>query len=641
MAPQAATAGNGRKNGRWTLGTAASVAVLALVCVLTIGLGVLRELEARNAELRSAESAADNLSRSLLQHAEDTIQLVDNALVGLVRRLETEGFTPEALGRLQGFLDLRRQTLPRLRGLFVYGADGAWLATSERVDLAGRNNADRAYFAHHRASPDGAAHIGMPVKSRSGGQWIVTVSRRVNHPDGSFAGVVLGTVDVAYFARVFSAFDVGRQGSIALLTEEGQLLARFPHDEAAIGRVFEGFPMLRAARSGTLRFRSTIDGVRRVSAFHRNPPLPLVVMVSRGEDEVLGDWRADAAWRMSLVLVLVLVLAGLGGLIIRELSSRQRLLLAIQAREADFRLLAEASGDMVSRISFDGILTYVSPSALRIVGWAPERLIGSPALAGLEPEDRQAVGEVVEAMRQGRRTEALISYRTRHRLSGMVWLESALSVTHDPETGEVDGVVAISRDVTEHKQAEGHLVRLATLDGLTGLANRRTFDQALEAALKPEAGDEPVSLLLIDVDHFKAFNDTYGHQAGDGCLRQVAAALQGHATRPDDLAARYGGEEFALVLPRTDAAGARLLAERIRAAVADLAMPHAASPTAAHVTVSIGGTTVRPGEGLAPAAVVELADQALYAAKRAGRNRVRASSPVHTLFGPPAGIKAG
>lgn len=630
------------RNGRLTIGTAASAAALAVICILLIGLGVLRELEARNADLKGAESAAGILSRSLLQHADDTIQLVDNALIGIIRRLETEGFAPEALGRLQGFLDLRKQTLPRLRGLFVYGADGAWLATSEGVDLAGRNNADRAYFAHHRASPEREAHIGMPVKSRAGGQWIITISRRVNNPDGSFAGVVLGTIDVAYFSQVFSAFDVGRQGSIALFSAEGGLIARFPHDEAAIGRIFEGAPLIRSALSGAMRFRSSLDGVRRVSAFHRHPRLPLVVMVSRGEDEVLADWRADATWRMALVFALVLILAGLGALIIRELSARQRLLQAIQARESDFRLLAEASGDMVSRISFDGMLTYVSPSSLRVVGWPADQLAGSPALAGLEPEDRQAVEEVVEAMRQGRQSEALISYRTRHRLTGIVWLESALSVTHDPETGEIDGVVAISRDVTEHKQAEGHLVRLAKLDGLTGLANRRSFDEALQAAFGADAGDEPLSLLLVDVDHFKTFNDTYGHQAGDGCLRQVAAVLQSHATRPDDLAARYGGEEFALVLPRTDGAGCRLLAERIRAAVAQLAIPHAGSTTDAHVTISIGGTTVRPaGDGLTAPQVIDLADQALYAAKRAGRNRVRVSSPVRTLFGPSCDAKAG
>jgi diguanylate cyclase (GGDEF)-like protein/PAS domain S-box-containing protein len=314
------------------------------------------------------------------------------------------------------------------------------------------------------------------------------------------------------------------------------------------------------------------------------------MLIARGKDEVLAPWRAEASWRMIMVVGLTLLIAGLGAVMLRELASRQRLLRVISSQEADFRLLAEASSDMVTRIGFDGRLTYVSPSSLRILGWGPDQLIGGQALAGLHGEDRVAVEAVVEQMRKGERQEALIAYRTRHRTSGTVWLESSLSVTRDPETGRIDGVVAVSRDVTEHKQLEGHLSRLATLDSLTGLANRRFLDDRAERELGlARQNGRAVAMLLIDADHFKAFNDTYGHQAGDHCLQQIAAVIQAHASRPSDLAARYGGEEFALLLPDTDVDGARTVAERIRTSVEALAIPHAGNAAHGVVTISLGG----------------------------------------------------
>lgn len=169
----------------------------------------------------------------------------------------------------------------------------------------------------------------------------------------------------------------------------------------------------------------------------------------------------------------------------------------------------------------------------------------------------------------------------------------------------------------------GRLARLATEDGLTGLANRREFDQRLAAECRRAArGGTPLALVMVDVDHFKAYNDAYGHQGGDECLRQVACALAGCLHRPGDLAARYGGEELAAILPGTGRDGALDVARRMRAAVEALALPHAKSATAPHVTISVG---VAAGDtGMAPdaQALIAAADAALYRAKAQGRNRV-------------------
>lgn len=173
--------------------------------------------------------------------------------------------------------------------------------------------------------------------------------------------------------------------------------------------------------------------------------------------------------------------------------------------------------------------------------------------------------------------------------------------------------------------ANQQLQRLANLDGLTGVANRRVFTEKLQQEWRRAIRNgQKLSLLMLDVDFFKAFNDSRGHLAGDDCLKLVGMVLSSVVLRPADLVARYGGEEFVVLLPQTDEQGARTLAERICEAVSQQAVPHPASKIADHVTVSVGATTHRPQGTDAWEQLVEAADRALYRAKKNGRNRVEA-----------------
>jgi len=168
------------------------------------------------------------------------------------------------------------------------------------------------------------------------------------------------------------------------------------------------------------------------------------------------------------------------------------------------------------------------------------------------------------------------------------------------------------------------LKTISALDEVTALANRRQFNQSLEDEWRRAARDvQPLALVLLDLDYFKAFNDSYGHLAGDACLRRVAAVVQEAVHRPGDLAARYGGEEFAVLLPNTTPDGASALAETLRQQVEALALPHVGSPTYRLVTISLGACALIPRHEWTPAVLVAGADKALYAAKAGGRNRVR------------------
>jgi two-component system chemotaxis family response regulator WspR len=173
------------------------------------------------------------------------------------------------------------------------------------------------------------------------------------------------------------------------------------------------------------------------------------------------------------------------------------------------------------------------------------------------------------------------------------------------------------------------LLNLANLDGLTGLSNRRYFDQRYpEEWARAARSKKPISLIMLDVDRFKLFNDNYGHLSGDDCLKQVALAIKQVVARPGDIVARYGGEEFIIALPDTALDGAGSVAEKIRVAVEDLAIPHEFSDISGYITISLGIADCIPQPGTDPVVLIKQADQCLYRAKRLGRNQARAATLI-------------
>ncbi len=217
-----------------------------------------------------------------------------------------------------------------------------------------------------------------------------------------------------------------------------------------------------------------------------------------------------------------------------------------------------------------------------------------------------------------------------------------ITAKNDPEAemaafaaGAVDFITKPVNPVTARARIQTHLTlkrqkdllrAQAMVDGLTGIANRRFFDERLLAEWRHvQRHQRSLAILMIDIDHFKGYNDHYGHQAGDNCLRRVATTLGASMQRAHDLAARYGGEEFICMLPECDLQGAITKAEALRAAVAALEIPHAASPTGDRLTLSIGVAATIPPSQASPDTLVAAADAQLYLAKQAGRNRVRAA----------------
>ena len=293
----------------------------------------------------------------------------------------------------------------------------------------------------------------------------------------------------------------------------------------------------------------------------------------------------------------------------------------------DFKSLVENSVDVICCSGYDRIVRYISPSCFNLLGWKPEELIGRGPEVYILPEDLPQLDTAGVQILAAEDHIDIAMIRMQRKDGSVVWVEINVRLLHDSVTGEPKEYVIVMRDMTERKELEGRLSALALTDSLTGLMNRRAFDEALarEWKLAVRYGTQ-ISLLFLDLDHFKLFNDLYGHKAGDDCLRAVAVAVSG-AVRVTDRVARYGGEEITVILPSTFSSGAVEAAEKVRSAVEALRLNHEGNPQGkGWITVSVGVATalVQRGETVEgmPEALLEAADSAMYRAKNEGRNRV-------------------
>ncbi|MFJ1570877.1 hypothetical protein PS631_00643 [Pseudomonas fluorescens] len=493
--------GEGRAAAMFRL-VLAFMAVVMLVFVATEAWRFWRDYRAA---FTVAENSVVNLARASAQHAEDSIRQVDAITAALAERLEGDGFANLDRPRLHALLRQQVQIMPQLHGLFVYGADGTWLATDHTVTAPKANNADRDYFIYHREHTGRQIRIGSVVKSRSTEELIIPISRRLNFPDGSFAGVLLGTIKVDWFVRYYGDFQIDQSGALVLAKRDGTILVRRPFVEQVLGssladsEVFRDY--LPYANEGVVETVAVVDGTPRLYAYRALTSYPLVVQAGLSRDAILAAWRQDVIKSIGVLLVLLLGLSLFGWVVLRQLRER-------------------------------------------------------------------------------------------------IVIERALHQAHQT------------------------LKDLALTDSLTGLGNRRRLDAVLDVEIaRARRQGYPVALVMMDLDFFKAYNDRYGHLAGDQCLRRVAEVLGQALKRPADLAVRYGGEEFTLLLPDTDGQGAGLIVQETLQQLRRLAIEHAGSPFGV-VSASAGIAVAHPAQQpISSQALVAEADAALYEAKRQGRDR--------------------
>ena len=358
-----------------------------------------------------------------------------------------------------------------------------------------------------------------------------------------------------------------------------------------------------------------IDGLetcRRLKALPATARIPVIFMSARGDTEdVVAGFDTGAADYIAKPLRLEEVCARVRAqLRLRSSSDTQ----TEQAHR--LRMIVNSMDQGLLIVERCGRVQYANPACDRYLGYAPDELVGRLLKDLLDCKESGAY-ERLDAMSYGTR-----EVQIRHRDGGLRAMDLTMTPMH-----AADGLfVALLHDITHHKRSEDALQRAAMLDPLTQIANRRHFDAFLNREWQRAIRNaQPLSLVVLDVDHFKLYNDTLGHAAGDTCLQKVAQTLQLHAARPTDLAARYGGEEFVLLFAETPAENAVRLAGMIRAAVEALEVPNPRSTTSPWLTVSVGVATIVPTQLDAIDNLFVCADRAMYAAKAGGRNRVEAA----------------
>ncbi|MGC5324329.1 diguanylate cyclase [Brevibacillus sp. SYSU BS000544] len=310
----------------------------------------------------------------------------------------------------------------------------------------------------------------------------------------------------------------------------------------------------------------------------------------------------------------------------RDITERKKTELLLEESNQRYKSLFDHNPNVCFALDKTGNFINVNYMASEISGYQKEELLYRSSRHIIVPDDQAKAlcnfTEVIEG------ASTYIELRIMHAAGRVV----ELGVTAVPikVREQIVGAIGVAEDITEKKMADARmkeanqmLQRLSKLDGLTEIANRRHFDEVMDIEWnRCRKESKELSLIMLDIDYFKLFNDQYGHLGGDECLKRIAQSIEGALDRPNDLAARYGGEEFAVILPDTDMGSAFSIAEKIRTNIELLQISHAGSKVSDIVTISLGISTVKPEPGIESKLVIEQADFALYRAKKAGCNRV-------------------
>jgi len=315
------------------------VAATVLACILLVAFAAWFIETTRQAQIAQTTVATINVARMVGAQVESAMKTTSMTLANVAERVEHDGTSPAALARLQAHLVELTHTTPELHGIFVYGEDGAWQATSLDQPFVA-NNADRAYFQYHREHPGRDIHVAHPVRSRSSNIWVLPVSRRIDHADGSFAGVVLVTLKVNFFEQIYDDLDVGRTGTVLLALADGTVVYRRPFDEKIIGtNLSHGvvFQAIRNKSAGAEFLTATVDKIERLYSYRRVDRFPFVIAVGRTKDELLGDWKRSSLLIGAVTLLIAALFTLFGRKLVRQIAIRDRLDQTLRAYSEDLQ----------------------------------------------------------------------------------------------------------------------------------------------------------------------------------------------------------------------------------------------------------------------------------------------------------------
>ena len=518
--------------------------------------------------------------------------------------------------------------------------------------------------------------IGLPYQEIKSKEWLVSTSRALKQSGGGYGGVIAIDCSIDKVVHLLAQHDEYKTEFSFVVDRSGKIIMH--PDQSLLGK---SLPEITKAfqRNSQGDFTYRLDNVDDVAHYSRSNSTGWTVVTVVEKREILRPIITQVLFLIGLTGVIAVFLglvqsillsrrlsrplvelgkkikatiAGdepdvdeyvypdneigsmaweIGQLAKKELNAKAR---ELQESEETYKTILMASPDDITIADLSGRIIMVSEAAHRIFGYPPGEGPGMSVMDFIVPEDHErAQVNIMKMLHEN--YPGPNEYRALRKDGSRLDIEVNNSLIRDRQGNPVR-MVLIVRDITSRKKAEQQIQELvhqleierdlaqsnSLTDSLTGLSNRRFFDNALRTEFsRHKRSGSQLSLIMLDVDHFKKYNDHYGHLEGDACLRQIAHTLQTVVERAPDILARYGGEEFVVILPDTDSQGAAALARRIGESVRRLALPHAKSDTAEFVTISLGIATAGDHVLSDKSRLVALADQALYHAKKNGRNR--------------------
>ncbi|WP_114393015.1 EAL domain-containing protein [Oleisolibacter albus] len=605
--------------------------IFLIAFVISLSVTVLAIWSLINSYRERAERLAinaSNLAGSLEQSVGIIIDRADLALRAVVddyqRRLAQPPFDDAAFRQ---FVDRQVTQMGAFEGLRISDADGR-IRYGTGVEPNGTATiADRAYFTRLRTEPAAGLVIAAPLTARISGIPAMVLARRINQPDGSFGGVAIAVIELDHFTRLFSTLDLGHEGAVALRGADLGVIARFPdqvNGQPAIGQKAVSPELLAHVQSnpvrGTYRARAGIDGVERILSYRRIGRHPLHIVVGQSWTLGMQEWRSNAVWVGSFILLFVLVTA-IGAWIASKIWTRE--VAAVRRAEvASARLHAVLQNAPIGLaiLTGDRIIQLANSALTSMFGVDGESLAGQSIAPFYEVRQQfEAIGQQAYPIINaggGFEQELLMRHRDGHsfwcRISGRM-------VDH---TQPALGTVWIFEDISERKSYEQRVIHQATHDPLTGLPNRVFLVEWLRTRLNARPQQHPLAVLSLDVDGFRLINDSLGHPFGDELLTMMADRLRAALTGGETIA-RIGGDEFILVADGADTAHAL---ERARQMATEMELPFLVQGTAVRISVSIG-IAAHDGDPTDPENLLRDADLALTHARERGKGHIELFSP--------------
>jgi diguanylate cyclase (GGDEF)-like protein len=525
--------------------------------------------------------------------------------------------------------------LPQLDIVALIDADGTFVNLNHALPIPRINVADRQYFRTLKADPSQTMIVTEPVVNRLDNEITVGLARRITAINGDFLGVSLGGLKMSYFENLYRTVSNTEDTAIALSRNDGVLFARYPHVSEAIGKSFTAGGIVAqmmesGATSEVVHKVSQVDGVERLIAGHRLTHFPLVVSVSSPVPIILRASREQSLHLIGAAGILELVVVGVGMLTQRQLRS-QRLLGEARTAMAEAETARRADQELrIQAVRFGAALSNMS-EVFCLFDAADRLVVGSDRLAAMLelPVGSISPGMTIQEMGSLLPDASDLSADPGNIYSLILRLrESGKRESHALDTrngGRIsvnfapmdnDGWLVTLEDITRQRFAEARIEHMALHDALTGLANRVLFHSRLGEAIGRSKIGERFAVLYLDLDHFKAVNDTLGHPVGDALLREVTQRLK-KAVRAFDTVARLGGDEFAIVQAIDQPADSTALALRL---IEALSAPYDINGSRVIIGTSIGIALV-PEDGDNVDEIIKNADMALYRSKADGRGR--------------------